>query len=428
MQPALSATKENRLICAALLALFVLSASLAAFNKDVTRGFDELAHTSYVATLQSGAKSWPRLEELRMLDAKTFRFTDEVSYLNHPPLFYLPLARLGPQLENRPHAVVAHRLINVGIGAAALALAIALGLFIGLTRIEFLAYAVPLFAIPALIPLAGSVNNDNLAAAGGALAVLGAYGLLQRGRFAWLLAMLAGVAIASAAKLTGLLLAGAFAAIVIAYLIWKKQFRASWIPAIAIALLISAAPYIAFTLQYGSPAPNTPAQLLLLKSGAETAGWANQPRLSLPAYAAQFAWAFITEWMPALAPRNALHYAMLALPIAAALFAFAGIYFAARRLVRGKQDAADVVALAGIASLAATFAIHLWFSYGRHLETGWMMDAYPRYYFPMLAILPLAAILALREIGQPKLRNALAAFLIISPLVFRIFGAPLAAA
>ena len=69
--------------------------------------------------------------------------------------------------------------------------------------------------------------------------------------------------------------------------------------------------------------------------------------------------------------------------------------------------------------------MHVTYSYGRYAATGWLMDAYPRYYLPLIAILPLACLSLLGAIEAPRWRNALLAFLIAGPVAFRIFGAPL---
>src|ERR1700691_4547236 len=98
----LAATAPARpLVAAVILALFVLAAMLSAQRKDITQGFDEVAHASYVAHIQHTGDAWPRLQDMRLLDPKTFQFTGEANYLNHPPLFYALLAALGPQLEGR---------------------------------------------------------------------------------------------------------------------------------------------------------------------------------------------------------------------------------------------------------------------------------------------------------------------------------------
>ena len=52
------------------------------------------------------------------------------------------------------------------------------------------------------------------------------------------------------------------------------------------------------------------------------------------------------------------------------------------------------------------------------------MDAYPRYYLPLVAIVPLACLSLPPGLETPRWRNALLAFLIAGPVLFRIFGAP----
>jgi hypothetical protein len=82
-----------------ILVLFVLSAVVSAGRKDVAQGFDEVAHASYVAHIQASGQPWPALEQMRLLDPNSFRFTGTTNYLNHPPPFYDLLAVLGPKLR-----------------------------------------------------------------------------------------------------------------------------------------------------------------------------------------------------------------------------------------------------------------------------------------------------------------------------------------
>ena len=74
--------------------------------------------------------------------------------------------------------------------------------------------------------------------------------------------------------------------------------------AIAVAFALAAAPYIFYVAQYGSPTPETPAQIALIENGARAAGWADLPRKSFPGYVAYFVVAFVADWMPALGARN----------------------------------------------------------------------------------------------------------------------------
>ncbi len=415
----------NFFIAVVIFALFVAAAFFSAERKDITRGFDEVAHASYVAEIQHSGKASPDLNSMRLLDPKTFQFTGRPNYLNHPPEFYDLLAWLGPSLEGHPHALVADRLIDVAIAAIGLAALFGLGLAAGFSRNEFYAYAVPLACIPVLAPLAGSVNNDNLAFLGGALAILGIWQLAASERGGWLALALVGVVIAAYAKATGLVLTGAMVSAVIAYLIWRRRWRWSWTIAVAVAFLVAAAPYIVFAMHYGSPAPDTPAQIAMLKHDARELGLADLPRKSFPAYLGYFAVAFIDGWMPALKPRGIFNYAMLALPAAAIVCAAAGIALSLQRLWRHRETALDIVVVAGASALALTFALHVRHSYADHLATGWLMEAYPRYYLPLFAVVPLAGLSLAGAVPSPRWRAGLLAFLIAGPIVFRLLGAPL---
>jgi hypothetical protein len=427
----------NFFVAAVILGLFVLSAALSAERKPISAGFDEVAHASYVAHIQRSDDAWPDLNAMRLLDPRSFQFTGHANYLNHPPPFYDLLAVLGPRLEGRPPALLAHRLIDVAIAAIGFAALLGLGLAARFPRHEFYAFAVPLACIPVLVPIAGAINNDNLAFLGGAVATLGAWQLVaspiptlprERGRVgmgAWLAVALLGLIAASWAKLTGLLLSGTMLGAVVAYLLWRQRLHWSLLVPIALAFALAAAPYIIFVVQYGSPTPQTPAQIALLADNARAAGWTDLPRNSFPGYFVYFIIAFIADWMPALGDRNALQYSMLAIPVAALGCALAGIALSLRRLWRRQDSALDVVVIAGTVALVATFAIHIPYSYGRYLATGWLMDAYPRYYLPLAAIVPLAGLSLLAAVEAPRWRAALLAFLIAGPAIFRVFGAPL---
>ncbi len=415
----------NALVAAAILGLFVLAAVVSAARKDITQGFDELAHVSYVAQIQHTGEAAPALETMRLLDPRTFQFTGAANYLNHPPMFYALLARLGPTLEGHPQALFVHRLIDIAIAALGFAALLGLGLAARLSREEFYAYAVPLGCIPVLVPLAGAVNNDDLAFCGGAIAMLGVWQLLTSGRETWLALALIGVVAAGWAKLTGLLLSAGLVSGVIAYLLWRKRLPVIWIAAAALVFALAVAPYFEYVLRYGSPTPETPAQIALLTDGARAAGWSGLPRHSFAGYVVYFIGAFVADWMPALGARSALNYAMLAIPVATLGCAGAGLALSLRRLMRRQETALDVIVGAGALAIGATFAIHVTYSYGRYAATGWLMDAYPRYYLPLVAIVPLAGLSLVAAIETPRWRNGLLVFLIAGPVIFRIFSAPL---
>ena len=423
--PSVARAPGNALVAAAMLGLFVLAAILSAARKDITQGFDEVAHVSYVAQIQHDGEAAPVLETMRLLDPRTFQFTGAANYLNHPPMFYALLALLGPTLEGHPQALFADRLFDIAIAALGFAALLGLGVAARLSREEFYAYAVPLGCIPVLVPLAGAVNNDNLAFCGGAIAMLGVWQTLTSGRESWLVLALVGVVAAGWAKLTGLLLGAGLVGAVIAYLLWRKRLPVIWIVAASLVFALAAAPYFEYMLRYGSPTPETPAQIALLTQGARAAGWSDLPRQSFAGYLIYFIGAFVADWMPTLGARNPLNYAMLAIPVAAVGCAFAGLVLSLHRLWRRRETALDVIVGAGALAIGATFAIHVTYSYGRYVATGWLMDAYPRYYLPLIAIVPLACLSLVASIDTPRWRNGLLVFLIAGPVIFRIFGAPL---
>src|ERR1700738_252996 len=406
------AAKANWRVCALVLLLFVVAATLSAIRKNVTLGFDEVAHASYVAQLQHSGETWPAFEDMRMLDPSSFGFTGEANYLAHPSPYYVLLARIGPTLEGHPEAILLDRLFNVVLVAIGLAALMAVGLVAKLPRLTLYAYLVPIVGIPLLAPLAGAINNDNAAFAGGGIATLAAFQLLSTGSRAWLIAALGGVILASWAKFTALLLVGGLVSGVLLWMRWHGRLPSRWVGLIAIAALLAVAPYVALFVQYGSPTPRTPGQIAMIKSGALAIGWASAERMTPVSYAAHFVSEFVVEWMPTLKQRNALNYAALTIPITAALCAFGGFLVAVRRIGCEKAGPLDIVVAAGMLAFAGTLLIHGIFSYELHTEFGWQAAAYPRYYLPLAGIVSLAGVSLRGGIKPPSARAILLVFLI----------------
>jgi hypothetical protein len=417
--------RDSHTRAAVIIALIlVVAAGLSAYRKPVTTGFDELAHASYVAQLQRDKTSWPNLESLRLLDPRTFAFTDQASYLNHPPLYYHLLAAAGPRLEGRPGNLFVHRSINILIVAFGLAALFTFILRQRLSQLEFYALTLPIALIPVLPQLAGSVNNDNLAFAGGAATLLGAHAFLETKDRRWLLCACVGVLVASAAKITGLMLAGGLLGAVMLVARWQRRVAVADILISLLAIGIGAIPYVALMLEYGSPAPNTAAQLAMLKQGADVAKWSEAPRFGILGYGAFFLTSFVADWMPTLAQRSMLNLCALALPLGAVMLALAGFAQSLRRVAKREAAGLDLVIVGGMLAIIATFAIHAGFSYRRHLDTGWMMDAYPRYYLPLIAIVPVAGWSFATSFTHAKSRAVLLIFLGAAPLAFAVLGRP----
>ena len=98
---------------------------------------------------------------------------------------------------------------------------------------------------------------------------------------------------------------------------------------------------------------------------------------------------------------------------------------AVRPIADGKARPLDIVVVSGALAFAGTFVIHGIFSYRLHTEFGWLTTAYPRYYLPLAAVVPLAGLTLAGAIEQPRVRVILLVFLIAGPVVFRLLGAPL---
>ena len=125
------------------------------------------------------------------------------------------------------------------------------------------------------------------------------------------------------------------------------------------------------------------------------------------------------QWLRANGtPRSATNIAALFLPAIAVMIAIAGFALSLLRVVRRTERVIDIVVVAGLLVIAATLAIHIGYSYQRHLATGWRMEAYPRYYLPLIAVVPIAGVSLATGIENTRARGAFTTFLIASPLAF----------
>lgn len=403
-----------------VLVLFALAATASLPRKPAASRLDEVAHLSYVAHAQVTGPKWPGFAEMRMIDPETFQFGAEQNYLNHPPFYYWLIAAFGPQLLGRPESVIPARALNIALATFGLAALLLLARCMQLGQGEFYAFAAMVASTPALAALAGSVNNDNFAFFGGAVSLLGLYVYATTSSRAWLIVACGGMLAASAAKLTGLLLVGTTLALTLALMATRRKPVGFDLLIVACSLIVAASPYLVFVLQYGSPAPNTPAQSALLTNGATVAGWADAPRTPPAIYVVFFLKSFLMGWMPVVPPRGVLRLSLLALPTAMVLISLAGLGVSMRALIDRRAQPTDFIVVAGMGAIALTLAIHISFSYQRHLQTGWMLDAYPRYYLPLIAIVPIAALALTSAIRHRMLKMALVSFLAAAPIF--LFG------
>jgi len=414
----------NLFVAVAILALFVFACADSAARRGITTGFDEPQHISFVAQVKVTGNPWPALDSLRLIDPQTLKFTATPNFLDHPPIYYALLAAIGPPLEGHPPAVFAYRMLNVALAAIGLAALFMIALDAQFSRPEFWALAVPLAFIPVLVQLAAAVTNDNMAFLGGALATLGAWQTVASGRRWWLACALGGVIVASWAKLTGLVLIAPMIGAVVAYMIWRRRAPLTWLGAFALAVLLAGAPYFIYVVQYGSPVPPTRALLATVEQGVRNFGWINLPRKSFAGYLMYFGSEFIANWMPTLADRTTFQYSTLAIPVATLLCAAGGLLISVRRIWRKQETKLDVIVVAGALGLATIVPFLVGYNYSYYVASGWLAGAYPRYYLPLAAIVPLAGLSLAEAISAPRWRAALLTFLIAGPVVFRILGAP----
>jgi hypothetical protein len=127
--------------------------------------------------------------------------------------------------------------------------------------------------------------------------------------------------------------------------------------------------------------------------------------------------------MPSLAPRSWINRLAFAIPLLMIMLGFAGVIIAAKKIWQRVEQPTDVLVVTGALAIGVTLTIHVVFSYVLHIESGWLTTAYPRYYLPLAAILPLATLTLMRYAkgGKP----VIASFLIGGPFAFAVLGASL---
>jgi hypothetical protein len=414
-RPAGARAFADRLTWIALL-IFTGRCLVVAWLAPFPNAYDEQAHFSFARHVLESAEAWPRLADLRLVDpAAPERWTGQPNYLNHPPVFYALLAAAAaPFSRSASDLIRLWRLGNVALAALAVALILRLGREAGWCAPAQAAFAALIAFNPTLPVLGGIVSNDNFALLGGALTCLGSFRLLAGGRSGavWLAAA-AGVLIAGLAKLTALLLCGLLYGGVIAWLVAAEGLLVLRSRAAMAGLIVAAVavvPYLLLIVEHGSPAPFTAGQAAFLERRlAEMPEW-RAARLSFWPYLGHFLRSLLVYWPP-LTPTTPAQVALLALPAACLGIGLLGGIGALRAAAGGADDPHARLVACGILAIGAVLAIHFGFTYARHQETGWLRGVYPRYYFPLLAILPAACAWLIERCRAPRRRVALAALL-----------------
>jgi Predicted membrane protein (DUF2142) len=409
---------------AAVLIIFAGRCLIIAFFDSFPSAFDELAHLSYVLHLAENGGLFPAFGDLRMVDpGSPDQWTTQLNYLNHPPPYYLLMSWLVRALPGSPDGLVLGlRLANVLLAVSGVAVLLRFSRQAGWSFPAQVTFAALIVTNPVLPMLGGIVTNDNLAFFGGSLCCLGVLRLLQGERSGglWLL-IAAGFAVAAVAKLTAALLCGALVAFALALgallqgrMLLDTLLRGRRLPPAAGAFVLAAfgcLPYVALALEYGSPAPLTDGQAEMLASRlADLPEWRDQ-RYGLVAYLGHFAWSLLRLWPPS-PPQTRLQLALLAMPALCFAIALAGMARAAFVVGRGGEDTMATFVLCGALAIGTVMLVHVGFTYERHLETGWLRGVYPRYYFPLLAVLPAACAWLVSSCGPGRRATWLAGALL----------------
>lgn len=365
-----SPVRRADVVLALMLAIFSFaSAWMHAQNTNIGVPPDEWAQLTYVNEIAVDGRLVPDYANSRVLPARI-----RLNYLNHPPLYYSILGLVGRvQHWNAVSDFRNYRALSAAM--------VALGIFLwsltaramGLPALWVVAFAAASNAIPMFAFLAGSVNNDNLAYLGVAMAFYGLVNLRPGTTFALCIGAL-GVLVTLLSKATGALFICLF------FLAWAApqmrdpssplRDRRLWLAMLVVGLV--AGGYFAYAqVAYGSPFPR-PTDLYVEYGPPE------KP-LATISFAAEFARQMIARLPIVLSnasvqPLNStlrwLFHLMLALP----LIAWAISLRTLRRDHNGRIANAFMLALLG------TIVVHVFVVREGYLARGLFGGIQPRYY------------------------------------------------
>lgn len=404
-------TSLHPVYAAAILA-FAIQCLIYALVAPFPVPFDEHAHVSYALHIAQTGDPIPSLDDLRLISLEHPTAWSETSnYLNHPSAYYSVMAAVAGLVPGSS-SIIAMRLANVALAVTAVGVALWIGWKASWPLAGQLTFVAMVVATPVLPVLGGIVTNDNLAILGGVVCCAGIYALCSKTRPSggWRIVAL-GFALASLAKLTAALLCGFLIMFTLAWLV-ARNGRGALVASTWIAFgccLLALIPYVALVAEYGSPAPLTNGQAeLLARRLDQLPGW-REHRFDLPGYATHFAISLLAFWPPA-PPESSFGRVLLIMPVLSLTVAVYGFVVA---VCRRNSDAVTGLIVCGGLAIAAVLMIHFYFSYERHLETGWRKGIYPRYYLPLLPVIPAAAAFAVSRIQRPRARSWVATCLIV---------------
>lgn len=362
---------------------------------------DENAHYGYIRYLETEGRFWPDYQHFTWHQAKGdhdfFRWYDlkdgiasVPNYLNHPPFYYALMAKIHAWagLAER-EGITLLRALNLILYTIALAAFLRLGWEALPSRWLFAAYAALIILGPKLFLYAGMISNDSLGLLGGALTSLGAYRLLAAPGRSPLVLLLAGFLMAALAKLTAGIACGIILALTLADLLRKNEALVqSWRWRLLCLAVIGAgaAPYLYLWLHEGSPAPTSiPGQIAMVKGIILRELTSHEGPLSFPAFTLlsvhRLILLFALFHAASFIDLHSLWAAMI--PVLGGYYLFA---FFAASLLYALWKREERLTAYGAASYLILFLLNLTFAWLRHRETGWILDMFPRYYFPLIGI------------------------------------------
>lgn len=184
--------------------------------------------------------------------------------------------------------------------------------------------------------------------------------------------------------------------------------------------LLSALPYLFLAIEFGSPYPNTPGQIAVMEALVE-ANPTLPERMPPLEFLTQFWSAFAKNWM-ATPGRNAWEHATIMVPLVSLFLTAYAVIVGGRGLVGGRRHPVEALIFSGGLAMLTMALVHSAYSYRLYLTTGLALGAYPRYYFPLWAIVPAACGHVISTIDGERRRAVLAYVLIGANLVYYALG------